>query len=88
MHFEKQGGFFIDGFLVIGWVRSIGAADLFEDRPAFGHDLRNSERTPDLDQLSAGDDDFSAVRKGVEGQEHGRGVVVYHRRRLGACEFE
>jgi len=50
---------------------------LFDELRAGGiHDVRNAEAAADLDQLSAGDEDFLSLCQGIERQHHGRRAIV------------
>jgi hypothetical protein len=68
-------------------VRAVGSADLYELRARAAHDLGHPERAADLYELAARDDRAAALRERVEHEQHGGGVVVHHRRVLGAGQL-
>src|SRR4030095_1394050 len=76
MDLEDQPGFGSNRLLVIGQPRAVGRADLPESRPALCHDIRDTERAANLDQLTPGDDDIATRSQGVHREEYGRGIVV------------
>jgi hypothetical protein len=64
-------------------MRSVGGADLCQPAASARHDVGHAERTADLDQLAARDNDFAAFSERVQDQQHRRGVVVDQTRILG-----
>ena len=76
MHAQQQPGLFIDRPLVVGHPGAVGGAYFAQGGVRLRHDVRDAERSADLDQLSARDDDFSALGQGVERQQDGGCVVV------------
>ncbi len=73
---EDEGGVVVDGLAVVVEMGLVGGADFAEDGAGAGHDVGNAEAFADLDELSAGDDDFAAGGQFVEDQIDGGGVVV------------
>ncbi len=67
----------------IGDARAIRGADLAQSGPALPEDLRNSKRAADLHQLPAAHQDLAPFGESVDGEKHGRGVVVDHHGSLG-----
>src|SRR5215475_14957264 len=57
-------------------MRAIGGADLDQAGAGPEHDLGQTERATDLDQLAARNDSVPASGEGIEHQEHSAGVVV------------
>src|SRR5690242_15539636 len=68
-------------------MRPVSGADLQELCTRASHDLRQAERTTDLDQFAARDDDLPAPRQRVEYEQQGCRVVVDNRRILGTGQF-
>ena len=76
MHTHEGRSLSRDGVLVILEVRAIGRADFDEPGLALGHDFRQPERTADLDQLAARDDDLLLRRQRCEHQHRGGRIIV------------
>jgi hypothetical protein len=57
---------------------AVSAADFFQDRAAFSHDLRYSKSAADFDQFTAGNDYFLALCEGIQPEENRRGIVVHN----------
>ena len=87
MHFQQQCSLGRDDFGEIFQVGAVGRSDFLEPAAGTRHDVRHAERAADLHQLAARHHDFLAQAQRVQGQEHGRGVVVDHGCRLGAGEL-
>src|SRR6266566_7695971 len=81
---EDDGGLRSDRALVVGRARPVRRSDLDETRPGARQDVRDPEAVADLDQLTAGDDDFPSLRERREREKDGGGVVVDDQRSLGA----
>ena len=84
---EDGAGVRADRRLVVPEVRLVGRPDLAHDGSARGHDVRHAERSADLDELSARNDDFLAQGQRVEDEHRPGGVVVADRRRFGPGEL-
>ena len=76
VHAKQQARAVIDGALVVGQARAVGGADFAESGAAFGHDVGNAEAVADFDELTAGDDDFTAAGESGQHQKNSGGVVV------------
>ena len=87
VHFEQCPAFGRQGSVVIVRVRAVRRADLDDSRARARHDVGNSERSADFDQLAAGHDHFPAVRHRSQHDHRRRRVVVDHHSRLGADDF-
>ncbi len=83
---EDGGGVVADGALEVGQMGPVGAADLDESAARGRHHVRQAERTADLDELSARDDDLPAHGVGAQDQKQRGGVVVDHHSRFGAAD--
>ena len=55
-----------NGRFVVGDAGAVRRADFTKDCARFGHDIWNSERTADLDQLAARDNHFPALGQRVQ----------------------
>ena len=86
VHLEHQGDARPDGALVVADPRAVRRADFDQARAARFEDLRNPERTADLDQFAAGQQDLAAGRQAGECESQRGGVVVDDQGRLGAGE--
>ncbi len=86
MDLEQERGVGADRAFIVGGMRAIGGADFAQARAAVLHQIGQPERAADFDQLAARDHDFAPGGERIEREQHGRGVVVDHRRRLGARE--
>src|SRR5215204_5277449 len=64
--------------LVVLVMCSVGGTDFTEYGAAPGHDVRDPERTADLDKLATRDEDLMALGHRIEGQEQRAGCVVHH----------
>ncbi len=78
MHAQQQFRSLGDGGFVIGDAGAIRRPHFAKHRAGLRHHIGNAERTADLDQFAARDDDFPALGQRVQGQQHGGGVVVDH----------
>ena len=87
MDAEDGPGRLADGRLVVAEVGLVGRPDLAEDGAARGHDVGHAERTADLDELAARNDDLLAAGERVQDEDGRGGVVVGHGGRLGAGEL-
>ena len=83
MHLEDEPGFRPDRRREVGQMGAVGRPDLAQPRAGAGHDVGQSKRAADLDQLAARHDRFTPVRQGVQRQHQRPGVVVDRERRLG-----
>ncbi len=63
---------------------AVGRADLDQGRAGGGHHLGHAEGAADLDELATRDQDLAVAGQRGDRQQHRGGVVVDHRRRLGA----
>jgi hypothetical protein len=84
VHAQHRSGVGRDGALVVLGPGAIRGADLPQPRPGAGQDLGDAEAVADLDQLAPRDEHLAALRERGEREEHGCGVVVDDKRRLGA----
>ena len=87
MHLHQHRRARVDAFREIPEMGAVGGADFDQLGSGAAHDVGHAEGAADFDQFAARDDDLLFLRQGVEQQEHRRGVVVHHRRRLGAGQF-
>src|SRR5882672_10003251 len=78
MYAQQQSRALVDGFLVVGDAGAISGANLAQDRARLSHDVGYAERSADLDQLSARDDDLAAFSQSVQRQQDGGSIVVDH----------
>ena len=83
---QQESGLRSDGALVVGEPRAVRRADFDDPGARGGEDFGDAERSADLDQLAARDDDLAPGRQRGERQQQRRGAVVRHPRRLGAGE--
>ena len=73
---------------VVGQAGAVRRADLDQPRAGLGDHLGHPEAAADLDQLPARDDHLAApAGQRRHGQQHRRGAVVDHQRRLGAGQL-
>ena len=86
MHPEHGARVFGKGALVVGKVRAVGGAHFPERCAAALHDVGNAEAAAYFHKLPAGKQYFAALAQRVQHEQHGRGVVVHHERRLGSGE--
>ena len=56
------------GVSIIARMGAVGRADLAQYHAALAHDLRDTERAADLDQLPAGNNPFPPLRQRVQRQ--------------------
>ena len=84
MHLEQQAGFDVNRPGVILEMGFVGRSHLAQFHPARFHHLGDAKRPADLDHLPPGNDGLFSLRQGGQGEQHRAGVVVDHRRRLGA----
>ena len=52
MGFEQQSRLGYNGLFVIAVMRAVGGANLPDNGATFGHDVRDTKRTSDFDQLT------------------------------------
>ena len=83
---EHQRDAWSDGALVVGEAGAVRRADLDQARAARLEDVRNPERTADLDQFAAGKQDLAAGCQAGECESQRGGVVVDDQGRPGAGE--
>ena len=76
MDSQKQPGFFVDGLLVVSDAGAIRSPDFAQPRVRLPHDVGDAERSADLDQFAARDDDLAALAQSIQSQQHGRSVVI------------
>ena len=88
MHTQQQPRVHIHRSAVVGDVRTVGSAYLVEPHSAAGHDVGNAKAIADLDQLAAGDDNFSVPRQLIQHEKDRRGVVVDDNRRSAEKLFQ
>ena len=60
MHTKENAGVFVDGVFVVAQARTIRGADLTKNRAALRHDFRYAKAIADFNELTAGDNDFTA----------------------------
>ncbi len=84
VHLEQQRRTFAQRLCVVLEMGAVGGADLHQAAAALAHDVRHAEAAADLHQLAAADRHALAVGQRVEREIDGGGVVVDHRRGLGA----
>ena len=77
VHAQQQPGLFIDRALVVLHPGAVGRAYFPQGGVRLGHDVGDTERSADLDQLSARDDDFSALRQRIQRQQDRGRIIVY-----------
>ena len=73
-----------DRRLVVRRTGAVGGPHLHHAGARQPHHVRHPERAPDLDLLTARDDDLAAPAQRGQGQQHGGRVVVHNQGRLGA----
>jgi hypothetical protein len=83
---QQERGLGPDRLRVVVQVRPVRGPHFTEDGSASEHDVGDPELAADLDQLTAGDQDFLAMSERLQGEEDGGGVVVDDQRVLGAGE--
>jgi hypothetical protein len=76
-----------DGVFIIRRMGAVGGAHLHQLRAGAGHDVGDPERAADLHQLAARHHHLAPVGQRIEHQQHRGGVVVDHRRGLGAGQL-
>ena len=69
-----------DRIFIVGKPGAVGGAYLAQDRAGLREDLGDAEASADLDQFSARNNHFAALRERVQGQERGGCAVVYDER--------
>ena len=77
MHAQQQPRALGNRFFVVGDAGAIGRAHFAQSCARLRHDIRDAERTADLDQFAARDDHFAAFGQGVERQQNCGGIVVH-----------
>ena len=80
MGLEQDRRLGTEGRLVVRKTGPICGAYFNHARAARRHDLGNTERPPDLYELSAGDHDLSITGQRIEDEDDARSVVVHHQR--------
>jgi len=83
----ERGGLVRDGVAIIREVRSVGGAHFDQPRPALRHHVGQPERTANLDELAARNEDFASRRERGQDQQRGAGIVVDDRGRFRTGEF-
>ena len=86
MHAQQQARAVAERALVIGKRGAVGGAYFAEYGAAFRHDIGNTKRFADLDQLAAGDEDFASAGESGQNQENRGGIVVDDDSRFRASE--
>ncbi len=80
---QDQPGVGADRGSEIAEMGTVGGADLAQPCPRARHDVGQTERPADLDQLAARDNRLAAVGQRIQRQHQGGGIVVDGERRLG-----
>src|ERR671925_630843 len=63
---------------VIIEVGPVGGAHFVQSSPTLGHDIRDSKRAADLDQLAARDSDLASFGQRIQGQDQRASCVVHY----------
>ena len=74
-----------DGSREVPATGAVGGADLDQVRPGLRHHVGDPEPAAALDQLAARDDRSAPLGECGQGQQHRRGTVIDHDRRLGTA---
>ena len=86
VHLQDRAGPLGGGRPVVADPRAVRGSHLDELGARGTHDVGDPELAPDLDQLSARDQDLPALGEGRECQHEGRRAIVHDKRVLGAGE--
>ncbi len=87
MHLHQQRRAWADRTRIVGNVSPVCRPHLNQPRAGLTHDIRNTERAADFDQLAARDNNLAAGGQCTQHQQHRGGVVVHNRGRLGAGQL-
>ena len=68
-------------------MRAVGRADLDQSGARARHDFRHAKRAANLDELAARHDRLATIRKRVQHEQHGGGIVIDDRRVLRAGQI-
>ena len=87
MCFEQQSRILCDGVAIVGYSRFVCRSYFYQFCAALPHDIRDSERTANFDQLAPGNDHFGGIGHRMNCEHHGGSVVVDDQRRLRPCQL-